>query len=189
MTVEYNNMPKGSSKIKFIIRYYLNIFRTWYYFKIKWPWVKYNGFVRVMKHTSFAKRNITLGHNVQFGPYCNVATDAIFGNNILLAARVCIIGKNDHCFDTPGALIWNGARGADKITVIEDDVWIGHNATIIAGSTIGKGSIIAAGSIVNKNIPPCEIWGGVPAKKIKDRFNSPEDKEFHLQYLNQLKSV
>jgi acetyltransferase-like isoleucine patch superfamily enzyme len=38
------------------------------------------------------------------------------------------------------------------------------------GLTVGDGSVVAAGSVVTNNIPPYEIWGGVPAKKIKDRF-------------------
>lgn len=71
-------------------------------------------------------------------------------------------------------------------TIIEDDVWIGHRATIIGPITIGQGSVIAAGAIVNCDIPPCEIWGGVPAKKIKDRFKTEEEKEKHLFYFNHL---
>jgi acetyltransferase-like isoleucine patch superfamily enzyme len=136
-----------------------------------------------MKHTTFAKRSIIIGNNVQFGQYCDIATDVLFGNNILIASRVCIVGRNDHNFDIPRVLIWNGDRKPDGLTIIEDDVWIGINSTIIAGVIIGKGSVIAAGSLVNKDIPSCEIWGGVPAKKIKNRFNSEEDKINHLEFL------
>ena len=63
-------------------------------------------------------------------------------------------------------------------------MWIGHNSTIIGGIRIGRGSIIAAGAVVTKDIPPCEIWGGVPAKKIRDRFQNEIDKRKHLMYLN-----
>jgi hypothetical protein len=139
-----------------------------------------------MSHTSFAKgMKIEIGHNVQFGEYCNIATNVIFGNNILMAGRVCFVGKNDHTFDTPKQLIWNGKRGDSGTTYIEDDVWICHNVTIVGGVTIGKGSIIAAGAVVTQNIPPCEIWGGVPAKKIKNRFNNNTDKDRHIAYLEQ----
>lgn len=48
---------------------------------------------------------------------------------------------------------------------------------------IGAGSIVAAGSLVTKDIPSCEIWGGVPAKKISDRFKNDEDKQKHLLVL------
>lgn len=184
MKIDYHNIPVYTNKIDFTLRYIMNILRTWYYFNFKYPWVKYHGFVRVMAHTSFAKMNITIGHNVQFGNYCNIASNVIFGNNILMAGRVCFIGRNDHIFNIPEQLIWNGERGEDGITIVEDDVWIGHSSTIIAGVTIGKGSIIAAGSIVNKDIPTCEIWGGVPAKKIRDRFQTQTEKEKHLLFLN-----
>lgn len=54
---------------------------------------------------------------------------------------------------------------------IGNDVWIGANAVILPSvHSIGNGAIIAAGSIVTKDVPPYEIWGGMPAKHIKKRF-------------------
>ena len=185
MKIEYSNIAKGQSKQVFFLKYLFNIVRTWYYFNIKWPWVKYNGFVRVMAHCDFTKRNIEIGNKVQFGRYCSISTDVKFGNNILLAGNVSIVGRNDHMTNTPGTTIWDSPRGQDNLTVIEDDVWIGHRATVIAGVTIGKGSVVAACSLVTKDIPPCEIWGGVPAKKIRDRFITDSDKENHIRYLSQ----
>ena len=54
---------------------------------------------------------------------------------------------------------------------IGHDVWIGDNVIILEKVKIGSGSIIAAGSVVTKSVDPYTIVGGVPAKKIKDRFN------------------
>jgi serine acetyltransferase len=54
--------------------------------------------------------------------------------------------------------------------VIEDNVWIGENACIMSGVHIGQGAVVAAGSVVNKDVPPYSIVGGVPAKVIKYRF-------------------
>lgn len=183
MPIEYHNMPAGSSKTNFMIRYYLNILRTWVYFKWKYPWVKYKGFVRIMKGTSFARMRIEIGDNVQFGHYCNVASNVNFGNKILIASKVSFVGRNDHITNIPEQFIWDSGRGENGVTTVEDDVWIGINSTILSGVTIGCGSIVAAGSLVNKNIPPCEIWGGVPIKKIKDRFDTEELKQAHLQFL------
>lgn len=55
--------------------------------------------------------------------------------------------------------------------VIQNDVWIGSNAILLGGITIGNGAIIAAGSVVNKDVPPYAIVGGVPAKVIRYRFS------------------
>ena len=170
----------------FALKYVLNIIRTYLLFHFRYPWVKYNGFVRVMKHTAFARRKIVLGNNVQFGPYCNVSVDATIGNNVLIAGRVCFLAGNDHSFDSPERLIWDSPRGEEKPIVVEDDVWIGNGVNILGGVTIGCGSVIAAGAVVTKDVPPCEVWGGVPARKIRDRFKTTEDKNKHLYYLKLL---
>ncbi len=183
MKIDYSNMPNRTSRTNFILRYYFNFVRTWFLFHLVYPWVQYNGFVRVMKNTSFGKMQISMGHNVQFGEYCNIASNVKIGNNVLMAGRVCFIGRKDHMFNAPGQLIWKGKRDQDGTTIVGDDVWIGHNSTILGGVRIGDGSIIAAGSVVAKNIPPCEIWGGIPARKIKDRFENEEQKIIHLKFL------
>ena len=61
----------------------------------------------------------------------------------------------------------NKPKGYDKDVVVEEDVWIGCNVTLLAGVTIGRGSTVAAGAVVSKSMPPYCICGGVPAKFIK----------------------
>lgn len=61
----------------------------------------------------------------------------------------------------------NKPRGFDHDVIIEDDVWIGCNVTLLSGVTIGRGSTVAAGAVVSKSMPPYCICGGVPAKIIK----------------------
>lgn len=56
-------------------------------------------------------------------------------------------------------------------TVIGDDVWIGCNVVIRGGITVQRGAVIGAGSVVTRDIGPYEIWAGVPARKIKQRFD------------------
>lgn len=54
--------------------------------------------------------------------------------------------------------------GYDYDVIIEKDVWIGANVTILAGVHVGRGATIAAGAVVNQDVPPYSIVGGVPAK-------------------------
>jgi len=54
--------------------------------------------------------------------------------------------------------------------VIEDDVWIGANATILKGVRISRGSIVGSGAVVTKDVPPYSIVGGNPAKIIRSRL-------------------
>lgn len=115
---------------------------------------------------------IVLGDRVFVGNNChfNITSRLFIGNDCLLAAGTYIsdINHNFHSLDTPIAL--QGVT-AEPI-VIEDDVWIGTNCVILGGVTVGRGAVIAAGAVVTKTVPPLEIWGGVPARKIADRRQS-----------------
>lgn len=108
-------------------------------------------------------KNAYLARNVYIGAYQPIK----IGRDSLIGAYSYIISAN-HCFkdrNTPIRL--QGYTGA--AIEIGNDVWIGCHATILPGVTIGNGAIIAAGAVVNKDVPPFEIWGGVPAKKIGKR--------------------
>ena len=61
----------------------------------------------------------------------------------------------------------NKPEGYDQDVIIENDVWIGCNVTLLSGVHIGRGATVAAGAVVNKDVPPYSIVGGVPAKFIK----------------------
>lgn len=58
--------------------------------------------------------------------------------------------------------------------VIGNDVWIGENALILAGVTVGDGAVVAAGAVVTKDVAPYSVVGGVPAKEIKKRFTDAQ---------------
>lgn len=62
-------------------------------------------------------------------------------------------------------------------TVIEEDVWIGINVSLMPGVTIGRGSIIGAGSVVTRSIPPYTIAVGNPCKPLKMKFTAEEIRE------------
>lgn len=188
LKVDFSNMPVGMSRLMFILSYYRNILRTWWKFHYIYPWVKYNGFVRVMPGVTFAKFDVKIGNRVQFGKGCQVDYNVYFGNNILLATRVSFIGKNDHRYDVAGKNIWDGQGDRTGVTVVEDDVWLGLGVIVCGPVKIGKGSIVAAGAVVTKDIPPCEIWGGIPARKLRDRFKTEEEKDYHLKFLASLEN-
>jgi len=63
-------------------------------------------------------------------------------------------------------------------------VWIGYGAIVMSGVNIAEGTIIAAGSVVTHDTEAYSIYAGVPAKKIRDRFNSEEDKINHIAAIN-----
>ena len=73
-------------------------------------------------------------------------------------------------------------KGYDHDVIIEEDVWIGANVTILEGVRIGRGATIAAGAVVNKDVPPYSIVGGVPAKVIKYYWSIEQiiEHEFRL---------
>ena len=69
--------------------------------------------------------------------------------------------------------------------VIGNDVWIGYEAIVLSGVTIGDGAIIGARAVVTKDVPPYTIVGGIPAKPIRKRFSDEViSKLLELQWWN-----
>ena len=178
-----HNTIVNSSKTVLIIRYFMNSMRTFIILKLKYPWIKSNGFTRIPFSTKIWSPNkrIILGNKVQFGQNCIIQCDIEIGNEVLIASNVSFIGRNDHNYNVIGASIWNSPRGENLTTRIGDDSWIGHGVTVLAGVIIGNGSIIAAGSVVTNDIDSYFIYAGVPAKKLKPRFTTDEDLKKHLE--------
>lgn len=170
------------------IRKVANYSRSFYRFKIRQRWIKVNGMTRIhgTVHLNAPNKNIILGDNVQLGPHCHISCDIHFGNYILCAAYVSFVGKNEHLFDIPGSTIWDSPKGNDSVTIVGNDVWIGHGAIIIGGVKIGDGAVVAAGSVVTKDVPCMSIVGGNPAKVLKYRFETKEDENKHLHLLSTL---
>jgi acetyltransferase-like isoleucine patch superfamily enzyme len=105
---------------------------------------------------------VFIGHACEF--VCN--TKIIIGNNCLIASK-CTINDTGHEFKSNSNI--NSQPITSKEIILGDDVWIGTSCVILQGVTIGKGSVVAAGSVVNKSIPPYEVWGGIPARFINKR--------------------
>ena len=120
---------------------------------------------------------------VYIGPNSIIYPKVTIGKYSMLANNVSIMG-GDHNFNMPGRPIIFSGRGDLKETHIGRDVWVGGFSVIMTGVCIGDGAIIAAGSIVTKDVEPYSIYGGVPAKKIKDRFSKTEEKYVHMQMID-----
>jgi acetyltransferase-like isoleucine patch superfamily enzyme len=116
------------------------------------------------------------------GPKCIIYKGVSIGDYSMLANNVSIIG-DDHEFQKPGIPSIFAGRAKSKKTIIGKDVWIGAFSIIKTGVKIGNGTIIAAGSVVTKDCESFSIYGGVPAKKIRDRFDNINDKETHEKML------
>ena len=112
----------------------------------------------------FNPENITIGHDTIIGDHCFLDGRAplTIGNHVGIASQV-LIYNDEHDINSSD---YGNSFGP---VTIEDYVFIGPRAIILPGVTIGKGAVVAAGAVVTKDIPALEIWGGVPAKKIKDR--------------------
>ena len=115
---------------------------------------------------------LVVGNNVGIAQNCfiQVRGKVLIGNNVIFGPGVSIFSEN-HNYSDPTEFI--NKQGETRIGVtINDGVWIASGATILDGVTIGSNSIIAAGSLVNKDVPPFSIVGGVPAKLLKVREKS-----------------
>lgn len=118
------------------------------------------------------------------GPGCLIGPKVELGPYVMLGPRVSIVG-GDHIYDKPGTPIIFSGRPQLNPTIIETDAWIGCGAILIAGVRVGRGAIVAAGAVVTRDVPPYEIHGGTPARKIGDRFPDSSARELHDQMLRE----
>lgn len=131
----------------------------------------------------WAPHHICIGKNVYIGKQVFIEANCTIGDNVLIANRVGIIGRNDHDFNEVGIPVrfanWIGSSKEpsaylEQEVLIQDDVWIGYGCILLTGVVVGKGCIVAAGSVVTKSIPPYHIVAGVPARIVKKRFSDDE---------------
>jgi len=115
--------------------------------------------------------DIIIGDDCRINPHCVLysGNGITLGKHVLLAPAVSVVPAN-HAFarrDIPIAeQRFVESRGG---VVIEDDVWVGAQSVILDGAYIERGAIIAAGSVLRGRVPAYQIWGGVPARYLKDR--------------------
>ncbi|TKC09319.1 acyltransferase [Pedobacter frigoris] len=108
---------------------------------------------------------VTIGDNTLIGMGNVVIGPVSIGDDVIIAQNVVMSGLN-HEYQNINLPILKQPVSTALIT-IENECWIGANAVITAGITIGKHSVVAAGSIVTKSIPPYSVVAGNPARIIK----------------------
>lgn len=110
------------------------------------------GKIKIGEHCYFNHNcSITSLKKIEIGNHC------MFGNNIVIVDHNHLRNNSANC----------ESEFINEEIIIGDNVWIGANCTILKGVLVDDGSVIAANSVVNKNIPKNELWGGCPAKFIK----------------------
>lgn len=165
------NIIKNNTYIRGV---YFSLKRIGSYFVLKRRFIQYADNVIITPPIKIGNyKNIYLGENVSIG-----------ANAYITALNAKFICKG-HCAIAEGLTVHTGnharmvglyvtginevnkPNGYDSDVIVEEDVWIGCNVTLLAGVTIGRGATVAAGAVVTKSMPPYCICGGVPAKFIK----------------------
>lgn len=123
------------------------------------------------KSNTLNNSGIIIGKNTYIGEFNNIRAGGgkiVIGNNCLISQHITIVASNHSIVKSK--LICEQPWSVNKnFVIIKDDVWIGANAVIMPGVTIGTGAIIGAGSIVTMDIPEYAIAVGNPAKVNKYR--------------------
>lgn len=111
-------------------------------------------------------------HNLQIGNYCSIAKSTLFlidCNHDYKSVTTSAASFLNHSFDSQSYKIKRKGQ-----ILIENDVWLGHETTVLSGVTIHDGAVVAARSVVASDVPPYAVVAGNPAKVIRYRF--PEDQ-------------
>lgn len=116
-----------------------------------------------------------IGDKLIIGKFCMIASDVRFIMNGANHLTEAVTSYPFAIFGKDWANAMDGKTYPSKgDTIIGNDVWMGFNATIMAGVKIGDGAIIATNTVVTKDVEPYTIVGGNPAKEIKKRFSKEQ---------------
>lgn len=109
--------------------------------------------------------DVLIGDHTRIGIHNTIIGPVTIGNHVNLAQGITVTALN-HNFSDLNKRIDEQGISTQPVT-ISDDVWIGANAVILPGVTIGQHAVVAAGAVVTKDVPPYSIVAGIPAKVIK----------------------
>jgi acetyltransferase-like isoleucine patch superfamily enzyme len=133
-------------------------------------------------HSSSVVNDLVAGPYVFIGRHCAIPPLVSIGKYTMLADNVAIVG-GDHNWAEAGVPAQFAGRPAQRATSIGADAWLGRGVIVMRGVSIGDGAVVGAGSVVTKDCPAYEIWAGVPAKRIRARFNDLADQKRHTDML------
>ena len=128
-----------------------------------------------IEHGATFGRKLKLGNRSGIGINAWIKGDVSIGNDVLMAPNVVILTQN-HVHESYDIPIIEQGTTPEFPVVIEDDCWICQNVIIMPGVHVGRGSILAAGAVVTKNVPEFSIVGGNPARIIKSRIDTFNQK-------------
>ena len=109
--------------------------------------------------------DVMIGNHTRIGLHNTIIGPVTIGNHVHLAQGITVTALNHNFSDAEKRIDEQGVNTTP--VVIGDDIWIGANAVILPGVTIGSHSVVAAGSVVTKDVPPHSLVAGVPAKIIR----------------------
>lgn len=109
--------------------------------------------------------DVVIGDHTRIGIHNTIIGPVTIGSHVNLAQGITVTALN-HNFDDSDKRIDEQGVSTSQV-VIGDDVWIGANAVVLPGVTIGTHCIVAAGAVVTKDVPSHSLVAGVPAKIIK----------------------
>ena len=109
--------------------------------------------------------DVMIGDHTRIGLHNTIIGPVIIGNHVNLAQGITVTALNHNFEDSEKRIDEQGV--STSTVIIEDDIWIGANAVVLPGVTIGHHSVVAAGAVVTKDVPPHSLVAGVPAKIIK----------------------
>ena len=109
--------------------------------------------------------DVMIGDHTRIGLHNTIIGPVTIGSHVNLAQGITVTALN-HNFENSKKRIDEQGVSTSAV-VIEDDIWIGANAVILPGVTIGHHTVVAAGAVVTKDVPPHSLVAGVPAKVIK----------------------
>lgn len=139
-----------------------------------------------MRGSIFTFGNISIGDNVCIGrgaTFVSLLSTIDIGNKVMFGPNVTIY-TGDHNTGVLGKAMWDTHEKRpedDQPVVIEDDVWVGTNTTILKGVRVCRGAVVAAGAVVTRDVPPYSVVGGLPAKVLKWRWTVEEILEHERQ--------